>query len=44
LHKTPLNNITEEVIKEEVLSGNNNRNINLSNKNVRMLLVGNKAM
>jgi hypothetical protein len=33
LRKTLLSNITEEVVKEEVLSRNNNKNINLSNKN-----------
>jgi hypothetical protein len=30
---TLLSNIIKEVIREEVLSGNNNKNINLSNKN-----------
>jgi hypothetical protein len=33
LHRTLLSNITEEVAKEEVLFKNNNKNINLSNKN-----------
>jgi hypothetical protein len=30
---TLLSNITEEVTREEVLSGNNNKNMDLSNKN-----------
>ena len=42
LHKTLLSNITKEVIKEEVLSKNNNRNINLSNKNSRQLILSAK--
>jgi hypothetical protein len=42
LRGTLLSNIIKEVAREEVLSGNNNKNINLSNKNGKQLILSAK--
>jgi hypothetical protein len=42
LRGTLSSNITEEVAREEVLSGNNNKNINLGNKNGGQLILSAK--